>query len=147
MFETPVPDVVRGSWNRIALTNYKPAVMVWLTGFDLKGLPFPPDPGADSSRPGEALSLSFLQTCFCLFLPFFRSYGVGGQFSITVVRLLFSCPSHFFFLFFSPFCLLFLICCFPLLAGGLWSVNKAMGMSSATFSLEIGLSATKSFVP
>jgi hypothetical protein len=43
--------------------------------------------------------------------------------------------------------LLFLICCFPLLAGGLWSVNKAMGMSSATFSLEIGLSATKSFVP
>jgi hypothetical protein len=104
------PDVVRGSWNRIAVTNYKPAVMVGFPRFDLKGLPFPPDPAADSSRPGEALSLSFLQTCFCLFLPFFRSDGVGGQFSITVARLLFSCHSHFFSFFFPPpFCLLFVV--------------------------------------
>jgi hypothetical protein len=107
-FETPVPDVVRGSWNRIPVTNYKPAVMGRFPWFDLKGLPFPPDPGADSSRPGEGLSLSFLQTWFGLFLPFFRSDGVGGQFSITVARLLFSCPSHFIFLF-PPFCLLFVV--------------------------------------
>lgn len=108
VFETPAPDVVRGSWNRIAVTNYKPAVMVGFPRFDLKGLPFPPDPDADSGRPGEALSLSFLQSCFCLFLPFFRSDGVGEQFSITVARLLFFCLSHFFSLFFPPP----FVCCF-----------------------------------
>ncbi len=98
---------VAGTGLQLQTTN----PLLWGGGFpwfDLKGLPFPPDPGADSSRPGEGLSLSFLQTCFGLFLPFFRSDGVGGQFSITVARLLFSCPSHFIFLF-PPFCLLFVV--------------------------------------
>jgi len=108
VFETPVPDVVRGSWNRIPVTNYKPAVMGEFPWFDLKGLPFPPDPDADSSRPGEALSLSFFANVFLLVSSFllerWRWRIIFYHSSETALLLSFT----FFFFFFSPP----FVCCF-----------------------------------
>jgi hypothetical protein len=78
--------------------------------FGLKGLPFPPDPDADSSRPGEALSLSFFANVFLLvssFLPErWRWRTMFYHSSETALLLSFT---FFFSFLFPPFvcCLLF----------------------------------------